>query len=202
MIEPFAELLKAASLLTAFDRRWLIAGGWAIDLHLGRVTRPHKDVDIAIFRSDQLHLQRYLVGWQLYKAHGGELHLWREGEYVELPLHSICAYRPGRPSPSINPAPENQPDLEFVLNERTATHWLYRRDPAITLPLSEACLLSADGMPYLAPEIVLLYKSRNPQATDEADFQAVCDMLGAEQKVWLRQALEKAAPEHRWLEEL
>ncbi|WP_445326865.1 nucleotidyltransferase domain-containing protein [Solibacillus sp. FSL W7-1464] len=35
-----------------------IAGGWAIDLLIGKETREHKD--IAIFRKDQLNLKAYL----------------------------------------------------------------------------------------------------------------------------------------------
>lgn len=29
---------------------WYIAGGWSIDLFLGKKTREHKDMDIVVFR--------------------------------------------------------------------------------------------------------------------------------------------------------
>lgn len=31
---------------------WWIAGGWAIDLFLGRQTREHQDIDVLILRRD------------------------------------------------------------------------------------------------------------------------------------------------------
>lgn len=61
--EPFQPVLEVASLLRNFKRPWFIAGGWAIDLFFGRVTRNHDDVDVAIFRGDQRELQAYLSGW-------------------------------------------------------------------------------------------------------------------------------------------
>ena len=41
---------KAAAIAPA---PWFIAGGWAIDLFLGRKTREHADVDFALSRLDQ-----------------------------------------------------------------------------------------------------------------------------------------------------
>ena len=37
--EPFAVPLRTAEQLRDFSRPWFVAGGWAIDLHLGQVTR-------------------------------------------------------------------------------------------------------------------------------------------------------------------
>jgi hypothetical protein len=31
---------------------WWIAGGWALDLFLGQVSRSHADIDVGIFRAD------------------------------------------------------------------------------------------------------------------------------------------------------
>jgi hypothetical protein len=42
---------------------WLF-GGWAVDFHVGRVTRKHEDVDIAVWRSDLSRLR------SLLEAHG------------------------------------------------------------------------------------------------------------------------------------
>ena len=46
--EGFDPVLEYVRLLSDFRRPWMIAGGWAIDLFLRRVTREHEDVDIAI----------------------------------------------------------------------------------------------------------------------------------------------------------
>jgi hypothetical protein len=54
--------------MRGFEPDWFVAGGWAIDLFLEKTTRPHEDIEIAIFRKNQLALQDYLDGWLLKKA--------------------------------------------------------------------------------------------------------------------------------------
>src|SRR5438067_1216611 len=142
--DPFSELRETTGLMSGFGKPWLVAGGWALDLYVGRSTRRHNDVDLAIFREDQLELQRYLAGWRLEKAHAGTLAAWREGEYLRLPLHEVWAWRPG------TERGHNQPDLEFLLDERAAGEWRFRKQLSIACPLSLACLRTESGIPYLA----------------------------------------------------
>src|SRR4051794_11655311 len=111
------ELYEALRVMSGFDRPWFVAGGWAIELYLGRVSRAHKDVDIAVFREDQLELQRHLAGWRLCKADGGELRPWVEGEFIRLPVNTIWAWRPG------SERGDDQADLEFLLDERAGEEW-------------------------------------------------------------------------------
>src|SRR5438874_1630364 len=51
--DPFSELRETTGLMSGFGKPWLVAGGWALDLYVGRSTRRHNDVDLAIFREDQ-----------------------------------------------------------------------------------------------------------------------------------------------------
>lgn len=46
-------------LMAVFEPPWVVCGGWAIDGFLSRLARAHMDVDIAVFRRDQLALQSY-----------------------------------------------------------------------------------------------------------------------------------------------
>jgi hypothetical protein len=188
-------IVQANTLFEGFPHPWMIAGGWAIDLFLGIVRRQHKDVDIAIFRQDQLALQEHIRGWQVYKADAGKLEPWAAGDYIEPPIHTIWAWRPGRPAGDVR----GQPDLEFLFDERDATHWLFRRDPRITRPLAKACLTTRAGIPFLAPEIVLLYKSKESRPEDHDDFGAVHGALNSEQRAWLSSALSRTLPDHEWL---
>jgi putative ABC transport system permease protein len=56
------EILKASLRpLQGLTCPWFVAGGWALDLFLGRVTRPHHDVDIALFREDQRQLRSHFI---------------------------------------------------------------------------------------------------------------------------------------------
>ncbi len=199
MSDPFAPLRDTARLLAAFHHPWMFAGGWTIDLFLDKMTRPHKDADVAIFREHQLDLQRYLLDWQMYVAHAGMLEPWHQGEYLQLPWHTIWAYGPNNPGAG---DVKVQPDLEFLFNERGSNNWVYRRNPLITRPLALACLTTEDGLSYLAPEISLLYKAKGTRDSDHADFEAARGSMSEEQRLWLRNALEVDRPGHEWLERL
>ena len=182
-------LRRVSELMRAFPAPWCVAGGWALDLFLGRVTRDHADAELAIFRNDQALLHRHLHGWTLEKVIEGRRLRWSADEQLQLPVHEIHA------------RPFDQPDLaiEFLLNERTADEWIYRRDPRVTRPISRAILTSDVGYPILCPEIVVLYKSKFTRPKDEGDFMMVRGALDAEQRLWLRAALQTCHPEHPWL---
>lgn len=51
---PFDPAIESiATLLNPLSNPWGFCGGWAIDLFLNRITRSHKDVDVAILRTHQ-----------------------------------------------------------------------------------------------------------------------------------------------------
>lgn len=52
-------------LLVGFTPTWCLCGGWAADAWLGRRTREHWDVDIAVFHGDQRAVFEDLAGWVL-----------------------------------------------------------------------------------------------------------------------------------------
>src|SRR5687768_15015039 len=81
LMQGFEEVLRVGRLMESFDRPWGICGGWAIDLFLGRVTRRHGDVDVAVLRRDQAAIQEYLTdrGWFLEIAQQGLLTVWSDG---------------------------------------------------------------------------------------------------------------------------
>jgi hypothetical protein len=56
------------------------------------------------------------------------------------------------------------------------------------------------GIPILAPEIVLLYKSKYAAGLKEqADFTNVLPALGSEQRRWLSKSIATTTPTHSWL---
>ncbi|HEX6749693.1 MAG TPA: hypothetical protein VF092_20545 [Longimicrobium sp.] len=187
-MEADAAPAAVAEVMRGFPAPWAVAGGWAMDLFLGHQIREHADVDVAVFRADQAAIRDHLRGWELRKVVGGGMLPWRDGEWLALPIHEVHATRDGDPRA-----------LELLLNERDGDRWLFRRDPRISLPLSRAILRAADGIPFFAPEIVLLYKSKQPREHDERDFAAVLAAMDAEQRAWLRDALEITQPGHPWL---
>jgi hypothetical protein len=52
--------------------------------------------------------------------------------------------------------------LQVMIEETVGDRWVYRRDPRVSTPLREIGLKTADGIPYLAPEVQLLFKSNRP----------------------------------------
>ena len=191
-MESFSELMKLSRLLNDFKQPWFIAGGWAIDLFIGDVTRVHKDVEIAIFRKDHNSLREYLFGWEFTKVVNGKMQPWNENEWLELPIHEIHAHTKNN----------LLSELEILLDECSQSEWRFRRNLDIARPLSMIPLRTDIGIPFLAPEIVLLYKAKNPRSKDEDDFYRVCRLLDEERQVWLKQAITVCYPRHHWLTKL
>ena len=172
-----------------YPQPWWVAGGWAIDLHLGRQHRPHKDVDIAVLRRDQQQLRSCFHDWSFQKVVSGVVDPWLPNEVLQLPIHEVHAER-------------NTEHLEFLFNETKDDVWVFRRNPSISMPLEQASRRSAEGTPYLCPEIVLLYKAKTPREHDTEDFNRACGTLNAEAKQWLATALNTCHPGHEWTHKL
>ena len=186
----FDVLLPYSEALAALPCPWAIASGWAIDLHLGRVTREHHDVDVAVYRHDQaeVHATLRAAGWSLEKVVEGRPERW-DGERIDLPVHEVHARRrDGEPA-----------HLELLLTEGDAACWRYRRAPEISRPRAQAELVSPDGIPFLSPEVVLLFKSTRRRSRDELDFAACLPSLAPEPRAWLLAALASLDPAHPWL---
>ena len=173
--------------MRSFDAPWAVAGGWAIDLHLNRRTRPHADVDIAILRRDQRVLWSGVQPRAAEYVDDGVVHAWQPHTWLTLPTHEVYLTTP------------HGSRFEFLLNEydASADEWLYRRDLRVRRPLDKT-FRRTHVVPYLAPEIVLLYKSKEPRACDEADFAAALPAIDSEARHWLRVALELTSPGHPW----
>ena len=180
--------LNVFSLMRDFKPNWFVAGGWAVDLFIGKETRLHEDVEIAVFRSEQIILQDYLDGWVLKKAVNKRLLIWKRGEHLKLPVHAIHCF-----NETVEPH-----FLEVLLNEKENGNWLYRRNTKVKMPLSDLYLTSESGIKFLRPEIVLLYKSKNPRLKDEQDFEAVVEYLDTKSKKWLKNALAVCYLKHHW----
>ena len=192
MSPDFAPPLAAASNMVGFRRPWCIAGGWALDLWLGRVTRNHADVEIAILREHQIDLRQYLDGWAFKIATMDKrLVPWKDSrQMLMLPVHELHA---------VSPANER---CEFLLNESDGIDWIYRRNFDVRMNLAKWVMHAAENVPILNPLIVLLYKSKHPGEKDELDFRVGVDRLDADQKMWLRVALLRSNAEHPWLDAL
>ena len=186
----FRSCQKVVEWMEGYDRPWGIAGGWAIDLFVGNETRNHSDIEIAILREDQQRIKKVLGDWNFQKVVSGKLVDWGM-ETVELPIHELHGEHQ-----------QSGERLEILLNEVEGDLWIFRREPTITFPSSTLFLKTKDGVPYLHPAIVLLYKAKNAREKDHSDFQTVRDLLSKTDRQWLCNALETHVPDHEWISQL
>jgi hypothetical protein len=68
--------------------------------------------------------------------------------------------------------------------------------------LRNRTLYTADGIPYLAPELVLLVKAKHDCPRDQADFDETIAHMTQTQRKTLADLLARAHPRHRWQESL
>ena len=185
---PWAPLSidAVASVFATASFTWFVAGGHALELAVGRSWREHADVDVGV-RRDQLiavhaHLSR---DWDLHVAAAGELTQWRGGSLTaDRHQNNIWARSgPGEPW-----------RFDVIVGAGTDAAWRSRRDPSIEVPWPVAVRRDRD-VPYLAPHLQLLMKSKDVRPKDDLDARVVIPQLGEHARTWLAQHLDAA---HTW----
>ncbi|MCU1459675.1 MAG: amino acid transporter [Actinomycetia bacterium] len=194
MLTRFGEVVplsftEVEETLEHFTGSWWIAGGWAIDLYLGRRTRDHDDVEIAVRFDDQGDLREALSGWDLHVVDEGSLRPWERGDGLELPLHQLWARRDSH-------APWS---LEILFEATEGDEWIFRRDPRVRLPVADFGRVASNGLPIVAPEVELLFKAKDPRVKDESDFAHALPALDPMARAWLHAALTLVFDDHPWL---
>jgi hypothetical protein len=114
---------------------------------------------------------------------------WPADDRVELPLFQLKA----------NDAAQ---EIEFMLNDVTDGMFQFRREPSIRRPFEKLIRRTPQGLPYLAPEVQLLYKAKHHRAKDESDFRAAIEVMSNEQRLWLRNSLQVWDSKDRWIAQL
>jgi len=142
---------------------------------------------VGILRRDVDRLRRALPHWQIFEARSGSL----------LPLSADL--HPATNSLWCRRATTSPWSIEVLLDHADGLDWVFRRSPAIRRPLSGIMRWTGDGVPYLAPEIQLLYKSKAIRPRDQADFERTVPKLDAGARQWLCTALRALTPDHVWL---
>jgi hypothetical protein len=66
-VEQLAPIGQAHNLFEAHHVDYWLFGGWAVDFHAGQVTRPHADIDLAVWLSDLDRVRQPLdeAGWRV-----------------------------------------------------------------------------------------------------------------------------------------
>lgn len=172
---------------------WGLAGGYAVEQFLGRPIRAHDDIDIVVFRDQQLRAQEWLAGWELYAADPpGSLRPWRAGEQLRFGIHDIWGHR----------AAAQAWQLQIMLLEAEGDAWFSRRDPRVRGRRADL-IVDYGGLPCILIEVQLLYKARGMRPKDVQDFQACLPLLSAGARAWLRDQLQLLHPDgHPWIARL
>jgi hypothetical protein len=204
-------------LLLGFGPPWFLCGGWAADAWLGRQTRDHGDVDIAVFHHDQHAIFEHFVGWALVghdpNVPDDTTEPWN-GRCLDLPAH-VHVPELRSPLATSTTATHTAFEFEFLLNEGSDHHWILNPALDIAVPLDRGIRQSPWGLPTAAPEVVLFFKAGGSLSAaerqagnlrfrrrDEQDFLALLPTLNAAQHSWLRDSLGQIQPEHPWLTDL
>lgn len=174
---------------------WGIAGGWALDLHLGKQSRPHDDIDVLLPLADYGSVYaRLAADWELHLAEKGRL--TRLGPADRLTEETDIWARRDSYSPWA---------FQLMLIDVADGWWTYRRERSVRRPAAELFLRSEGGIPYLRPEIQLLYKggSVSVRDKDQKDLETMLPSLNEGERAWLRDALRSQFPQgHEWLDRL
>jgi hypothetical protein len=191
------DALRPADLASAFQnvqQPWWLAGGWSPDCHLGRVTRDHADIDVQILRRDHAEIRAALSAWDMHAVDPpGRLRPWLRGETLPAGVHDVWCRR----------SPDEPWAFQLMIADTSGDEWVYRRDERVRRPLRELSgPASTAAMRVLAPEVQLLYKSKDLRPKDEQDFETTLPALDAGPRQWLRNALRVATPGHPWLRRL
>jgi hypothetical protein len=80
--------------------------------------------------------------------------------------------------------------------------WICRHDETIRLPYSEIIRHTPGGIPYLTPELVLLFKAKHARPKDQADFDETIPHMTPAQRQTFAELLARAHPGHHWLANL
>ena len=181
---------EVARRLTGVDATWYVTAGWALDLHHGRQTREHEDIEISVPEAQFPAVRKTLSGLELWVVGGGLAH---PVEPEALAMHHQTWVR--------DPVTRTW-RLDVMREPWEGETWVFRRDPRVRLPTERVIAHTKDGIPYARPEIALLFKAKASRPKDDADFASVLPLLDRGQREWLAGSIALVHPGHHWLRAL
>lgn len=170
---------------------WCVAAGWALDLFRGTQTREHGDIEIAVPAAAFLEVRGRFSRCAVDAVSSGRI--WEDAAPGVLAATYQTWLR--------DPATGNYL-LDVFREPHDGATWVCRHCEAIRLPYGEIIHHTPDGIPYLAPELVLLFKAKHTRPKDQADFDETIPHMTSAQRTALAGLLARAHPGHRWLANL
>jgi hypothetical protein len=184
----------AAERLADVEVPWYVAAGWALDLFRGEQTRDHEDLELAVPHERFDAVRAALADLDAFVP---------VGEGLVRPLDDLTADEFAETHQTWFREPSSERWRVDIFREPShGETWICRRDDRLRRPFADVVQRTREGIPYGAPDVVLLYKAKHSREKDEADFAAVHPLLSPAQRAWLADALALVHPGHRWLEAL
>jgi len=186
---------EVAGRLAGVATRWYVVAGWALDLFRGAPSRAHHDVEIGVPAAGFAEVRRALGAYECIVVGSGDdgVGRWWPLDSVAFDEHFQTWFR--------DPA-SGAFCLDVFRDPHDGDTWWCRRDTSIRLPYDRVVRTTADGIPYLAPEVVLLFKAKHDRDKDRRDFEGALPLLDGAQRRWLRAGIERLHPGHPWLTSL
>ena len=208
-------IAEAGSFLSDAQIRWAVCGGYALDLFLERTIRKHSDIDICVFENDRDTILKYMLknSWQVYEFRGqGKVRPLDDTTKSDVGRNLMCIkgecelvkFYPGEDPGALyhqffHTGISTFNYIEFLFNKSNSNYFVFDEAKKIYRDMSKAVLFNG-SIPYLAPEIALLYKSSQAEREEyNYDFEQTYPHMSSEQKEWFSQKLDILYPEgHKW----
>jgi hypothetical protein len=217
MNSSFALINSLVNFLDPLSVEWFVSGGWAIDIHLNRITRKRCDLDISVPFSDRLKCIEFFLkeGWRIEGKLGRGFKTLRKVSDYDDDIHYFWSFPEGVDFVSeyvddnghrrIAYNRDSQSELDYIevfFDIIEDSYFVFRKDPRVQRCENRA-ILERDNVKYLAPELVLLFKSNRLSEKNLLDFDAAVDSLTRDALVWLIEALSLVYENpHPWLKQL
>lgn len=208
-------LFQANNFLSGLQIPWAVCGGFALDLFLGKEVRRHSDIDICVFEIDRDCVSGYMLnnGWNIYEFRGqGKVRALDSKSSSEFGRNLMCIkddcdivkFFPCEDTDMLyhefhHTGITKLNYLEFLFNTMDDDNFIFNRELDIKREISKS-ILFYNGIPYLSPELVLLFKSSKPDNKEyQFDFDETFPNMNDEQKLWFIQSMNVLYPNgHMW----
>ncbi|MFG1795221.1 nucleotidyltransferase domain-containing protein [Nocardia sp. NPDC049149] len=168
---------------------WWVSGGWALDAFTGS-HRDHGDVDISMFRTDLPALRAAL---------GDRLHIWSAGPDGLRPVNDQFELADSADQVWLRTDAMSPWLVDVLLNPDKDGAWVNKRDRTMIAPLEQVTWQDTDGIRYLNPDLVLIFKAKLARPKDRADLERTWPALDNAQRTTVRDCVARLHPGHAWL---
>jgi hypothetical protein len=193
---------QLATLLREVTAPWYVAAGWALDLFCGQQTREHEDLEMGLPDTPEAfgQVRQALHSYDIEVAGGPPPgSLWPVDSRAFALMHQTWVSEVRQQGADIL---QRIYRLDIFREPQRNGRWVCRRDETITLPYDQIIRRDESGIPYLAPQIVLLFKAKAARPKDQAGLGRTLPLLAPEDRSWLATTLSRVHPGHEWLTQL